>query len=295
MPLPPLDTLRFFEAAARHESFLLAGEELNVSPPAISHRIKMLEANLKQELFKRSARGVSLTDVGRAYHQNIIDPLREIEARSDELRAPAVGRHLKVLCLASFAEKWLIQRMAKFSTDHPEVSFNLVIGYADTAEQEQAVDVWITSVEHPGKQHAVLFRDRLLLVASPGFLDQHGPEIDLAQLSKFKLLYDMHWKADWKIWSKAMGLPAPSLKDASGFQMHQLVVQGCVRGLGLAVVREKLVRDELASGQLVPVNPDASVDAGAYVVGQSRPISSDGDPANLFRNWVIAEFENADL
>ena len=89
IPLPPLDCLRFFEAAARHRSFVRAAEELGVTPPAIAHRIRMLESHLGAELFERRRRGVYINRRGRAYHEEvrrILVDIRETTERHGDRR-----------------------------------------------------------------------------------------------------------------------------------------------------------------------------------------------------------------
>ena len=85
--LPPLECLRYFEAAARHENFVRAAEELGVTPGAVAHRIRMLESHLRAPLFDRYPRGVGLNPRGRQYHGDVHRILEDIR-RSTELRQP---------------------------------------------------------------------------------------------------------------------------------------------------------------------------------------------------------------
>ena len=85
-PLPPLDCLRFFDAAARHQSFVRAAQELRVTPAAVAYRVRMLESHLRVPLFRRYHRGVRLTPRGRLYHGDIAAILGDVGDATTRLR-----------------------------------------------------------------------------------------------------------------------------------------------------------------------------------------------------------------
>ena len=118
-PIPPLDCLRFFEVAARRESFAKAAAELSVTPSAVAYRVKVLEAHLGGALFERGHRGVRLNGRGKAYLKDVQRILAEIGAVTERRRGDSGTRRLKLVSVESVAEKWLMPRLADFQAVPP--------------------------------------------------------------------------------------------------------------------------------------------------------------------------------
>ena len=123
IPLPPLDCLRFFEAAARHRSFVRAAEELGVTPPAVAHRIRTLESHLDAELFERRRRSVHLNRRGRAYLKEVQRILAEVHGVSEQQRS--TPRRVRIVSVEAVAEKWLLPRLASFKAAHSDIAIEL--------------------------------------------------------------------------------------------------------------------------------------------------------------------------
>ena len=122
-PLPPLDCLRFFEAAARHQSFALAADELGVSAAAVSHRIRTLEQHLDAELFERRRRSVRLNRRGRAYLKEVQRILAEVHGVSERQRT--TPRRVRIVSVEAVAEKWLVPRLASFRAAWPGIAIEV--------------------------------------------------------------------------------------------------------------------------------------------------------------------------
>ena len=118
--LPPLDSLRFFEAAARHQGFARAAEELGVTPAAVAHRVRMLEKYLDVPLFNRRHRGVRLNRRGRAYLKEVQRILAEVHGVSERQRR--WPRRVRIVSVEAVAEKWLVPRLASFKAANPGVA-----------------------------------------------------------------------------------------------------------------------------------------------------------------------------
>ena len=123
MSLPPLEGLRFFEAAARHESFKHAATELGVTPAAVGYRIRALEQHLDAELFDRHQRGVNLNRHGRAYLKDVKRILADVHAASERHRRRP--RRVRVVSVEAVAERWLTPRLAVLEAAHPGIAIEL--------------------------------------------------------------------------------------------------------------------------------------------------------------------------
>jgi len=125
-PLPPLVSLRAFEAAARHLSFSLAAQELFVTQSAVSHHIQKLESELGVALFDRLTRAVALTDAGQAYYAKVHAAFELLRQGTHETRPQVDARaKLQVGLLASFATRWLAPRLQTFALAHPRIDLQL--------------------------------------------------------------------------------------------------------------------------------------------------------------------------
>ena len=121
--LPPLDSLRFFEAAARLQSFSSASTELGVTPAAVAHRIRSLEEHLDAPLFFREKRAIRLNTRGRAYLKEVQRILAEVHGVSERQRRRP--RRVRIVSVEAVAEKWLVPRLISFKTDHPAIAIEL--------------------------------------------------------------------------------------------------------------------------------------------------------------------------
>ena len=142
-PLPPLECLRFFEAAARRESFAKAAEELHVSSSAVAYRVKVLEGHLGGTLFERGHRGVRLNGRGKAYLKDVQRILAEIQAVTERRRADSGTQRPKLVSVEAVAEKWLMPRLADFQLSHPGVVIELETNHRGVDPARRDFDIWI--------------------------------------------------------------------------------------------------------------------------------------------------------
>ena len=139
--LPPLDSLRFFEAAARHQSFVLAGKELGVTAAAVGHRIRTLEGHLGAELFERRRRSVHLNRRGRAYLKEVQRILAEVHGVSEQQRE--TPRRVRIVSVEAVAEKWLLPRLASFKAAHPGIAIELETNHRSVDPARRDFDAWL--------------------------------------------------------------------------------------------------------------------------------------------------------
>lgn len=240
--LPPLASLRAFEAAARHLSFRAAAEELSVTQSAISHQVAELERRLGVALFHRRSRRVELTEAGALYQPYVRDAFESI--RQGTSAVTRSGSTLDVQVYVTVAVRWLIPRLHDFTSKHPDTRVRLNTSTLDWEFDETAGDVAIVCTERPDRPglHAThLFDAQLTAVCSPA-----SEPIELAQRTVLQL-YTAPDEAE--AWLRAAGLPgAPS---TTGFDSYLLAIEAAIDGQGLAVVPTFLVDADLRNGRLV--------------------------------------------
>ncbi|UGA37362.1 LysR substrate-binding domain-containing protein [Chromobacterium haemolyticum] len=199
MPKPPLDSLRFFEAAARRLSVKQAAEELHVTPGAVSQQLRKLESFLGQPLFERRARGLALNAAGRDY----LDACRQALDLIDHATARLTGARRVILlsCTPSFGAQWLLPRLQGFMREHPHIDVHVSTGnrVVDLASENIHFAVRHGLGDYPGLNACKLLDDELTPVCAPTLPAR------LDALSGEQLLHDEH-RGDWRLWSRAAGL-----------------------------------------------------------------------------------------
>jgi LysR family transcriptional regulator, glycine cleavage system transcriptional activator len=284
--LPPLATLRTFEAAARHQNFSRAGAELHVTHGAISHQMRTLERELGVALFHRRRRGVELTEPGRLLATTMHDALERIARGVAELRARP-HRALTVSVLPAFATNWLIPRLADFNRLHPDIDINVRAGQslADFAAEDIDLAVRYGSGKWPGLVAVPLAREDVFPVCSPRFNDGRLPKT-LAELAKSRLLHTP--LQPWDEWFRALGLTSVSTRRGMTFNETDVLLSAAIDGLGIALSRRILAQPELDAGRLVrPVRQSVRADRAYFIV---YPEGLDPPPRLLiFRDWLLEQ------
>ena len=295
--LPPLDSLRFFEAAARHQSFARAGEELGVTPASVAHRIGMLEKHLEVPLLERRHRSVRLNQRGRAYLKEVQRILAEVHGVSERQRR--WPRRVRIVSVEAVAEKWLVPRLPTFKAEHPEVAIELETNHRGIDPDDRNFDAWFAYTGETAAPRPVasredtlleetLYEEDLLPVCSPALLAALGRPQDPADLEEWPLLYDLGWDADWAYWFTRQGQSTPDLSRASGFRLYSMLVQAAVHGIGAAVGRPMLIARELESRTLVPVF-DRQAEAPERCCLITTTASRQRPEVQAFREWVLDE------
>jgi LysR family glycine cleavage system transcriptional activator len=288
--LPSLNGLRAFEAAARHLSFTLAAQELNVTQTAISHQIRRLEQELGLKLFERSGRSLTLTAAARDYLPGIRAAFQDLRLATDRLLSTGRSGVLTVSTLASFAAKWLLPRLASYQEQHPDVDVRITTSTALVDFRNDRVDAAIRygRGRWPGVRATWLMADELFPVCSPALLK--GPKAlrEPADLARATLLHTTGYEDDWRLWMTAAGLAIPAnLRSGPSFDLSLMTVQAAIDGMGVAIGRTAFVRDDIEKGRLVaPFWISLPDDAGFYLV---TPQNAPEHPALAsFRDWLLA-------
>ncbi len=286
--LPPLNSLRAFEAAARHLSFTLAAAELNVTQAAVSHQIKSLEERLGMPLFKRLNRALLLTDAGQTLYPATSNALDIVATAINRLHRHDKFGELTITTMDSFAASWLVPRLGKFKKIHHDIDVRLTTSDAIVDFARENVDMAIRygNGDWPGVFVEPLMSEEMFPVCAPSML-QSGPPLKIpADLKHHPLLHD-DMRVDWRMWLMAAGEPDIDTTRGLSYQHSNLVVQAAEQGDGVALARSVLVSNSLAAGRLVkPFDLALPVSYAYYVV---CPQGNENRPKiKAFRTWLAA-------
>jgi LysR family glycine cleavage system transcriptional activator len=289
-----LNALRAFEAAARHLNFSRAADELSVTPGAVSQQIQNLEDYIGAALFKRTPRGLLLTDAA----QTALPALREAFDRLAEaaslLTAAVDGRRLTLTAPPSFAAKWLMPRLGRFETSHPQVDVWLSadMDLVDFAVGDVDLAVRYGAGAYPGLEAQRLMHETVIAVMSPG-LNAANPLASPGDLAHHVLLHDGSPDADescpdWPMWLAARGVKGVDGGRGPRFNQSSLVIEAAMAGRGVALAKRTLAQDDLDAGRLVaPLGITTSVDFAYYVV---HPKAKARLPqVKAFVTWILGE------
>ncbi|MDA7430854.1 LysR substrate-binding domain-containing protein [Primorskyibacter aestuariivivens] len=247
--LPPFAAVRAFEAAARHLSYTKAGDELCLSPSAISHQVRSLEEYLDTKLFERRNNKMQLTLTGCAYAGKMTSLLDVFEA--DTLDAADTANHsLRVLCTPGFAARWLVPRLDRF-VEPSAVRLRVSVGAPSTDFQTNDADVVIgwADATVAGAEVVPLMQSGRYPVAAPDFVREHGIESP-EDLRNVTLMHD-ETMDQWAEWFAAAGVEPPDFPMGPEFPNCELATSGVEQGLGVSLAYDLMVRETVASGRLV--------------------------------------------
>ncbi|MDX1433812.1 MAG: LysR substrate-binding domain-containing protein [Gammaproteobacteria bacterium] len=296
MPLPPLRSLAAFAAVARHGSVSRAAEELAVTQPAVTQHLRRLETHFGLPLVRRTGARIELTAEGSAFAARLTGALREIELASEALAARAAGAGrgagLSVSVLATFAQRWLIPRLASFQEAHPELDVRLITasGTADLERGDVDVSVRMGDGRWPGCHAERLMASRVFPVASPALLAARpvARPRDLAAHVLIRVEATPR-DADWPRWLAACGEAALTPHGWLGFSSSIHALEAAVAGLGIAIGHTPFVIDALAAGRLsAPFPAGLALDEGAWWV-VSRRERAGFARVEAFRTWLLEQ------
>lgn len=284
-----LPALAAFEAAARHQNFAHAGEELHLTASAVSHHVRKLEARLGVSLFQRHARGVALTAQGRQLADAASTSLADLDAVLRELRGTREGgAPVRVATLHSLTCSWLLPRLAGFTRAHPDVRIGIETGFALARFDDGGPDLAIRHGpgQWPGLTAHPLMDEALFPVASPSMpgFDAIRRAQDIATLP---LIADGA-RHGWHDWFRVARVQAPGTQEHYRFSDSTAALAASAHGLGAALARDRIAAPHLADGSLVRLPGPALRSRWEYHVvypahRRLRPA------ARLFVDWLLSQ------
>jgi LysR family transcriptional regulator of beta-lactamase len=281
----PLNALRAFEAAARHLSFTRAADELCVTQTAISHQVKGLEARLGVSLFRRSNRGLKLTDEGLALAPTLFETFGAIDRLFDQFEAGGVQEVLTVSAVGTFVVGALLERLPAFRIAHPLIDLRLLTNNNKVDVVAEGLDFAIRFGD--GAWHAceaqLICSAPMSPLCAPQLAERLQEPADLLRLP----LLRSYRPQDWLNWFRAAGLDAVNVRGPL-FDSSLIMAQAAIRGGGVALAPHALFRRELDSGQLVrPFAIEADTDGYWLTWLKSR---SPSPAMQAFRDWLASMY-----
>ncbi len=291
--IPPLRSIKAFEASARLLSFTKAAEELHVTQAAISHQIKNLEHITGVQLFERFNRSLKLTFEGRLYLISIRNALESIEKATRQLKNKDASGTLNISVLPSFASKWLSKRIWKFQQQHHELDVRISAFEWLTDFKKDDCDIAIrysSDPSYPGLTAELLLEEEVFPVCSKKLFDSYDGDIHPEMLLKANLYHEDFTTEDWHDWFAAVGIQAKPKLRGPRFSHMSMMLEAVENHQGFALGRTPLVQDDIKRGLLVaPFDIKIKGKMSYYLV---YPSSTENDQKlQIIRQWLFAEAE----
>ncbi|MFS8048023.1 LysR family transcriptional regulator [Rhizobium sp. BR 314] len=286
--LPSLSLLAAFEAAARTGSVTAAAKELDLTQSAVSRQIKALEEQLGVELFHRERQTIRLTVGGDAYVREIRDALRKISTASLNLRANPHGGMLTLAILPTFGTRWLAPRLPRFLSTNPGITVNLVTRFSIFDFRLEPVDAAIHfgAAHWPGGELALLRDETVIPACSPQIRDEYRFG-EAADIRKAPLLHLTTRPDAWERWMELNGVPSDAVHGML-FDQFATAAQAAMVGLGVALLPEFLIEEELATGRLVAAMDLPMKSSESYYLAWPKDRETH-PPLAAFRQWLLKE------
>ena len=289
--IPSLQALACFEAAARHESYTRAAQELALTQGAVSRQITALEEFVGVALFRRTRHGVALTERGADYALQVAPRLQGLEQDTlNVMSAQGRGSTLQLAAVPTFATRWLIPRLPDLKARHPDITVHIETRtrpfmFADTAFDAALYAGTVEQVANwAGTRSVRLLAEDVIPVCSPTLLGQHRTLTPQA-IAQLPLLQQSTRADAWRRWFEAHGVAAPLALSGPRYELFSMTAAAAAQGLGLALVSRLLVEPELARGELVVACDQPLRDERAYYL--VSPERTEERPAmNIFLDWL---------
>jgi len=292
--IPPLQTLLCFDAAARHESYTRAAQELSLTQSAVSRQVGALEAFLGVALFRRTRHGVALTASGAAYARQIAHRLEAMERDTlDAMARQGEGGSLALAAVPTFATRWLIPRLPGFAALQPDVVVHIETRtrpflFAD-AEFDAALYAGTPAqvANWAGTRALLLLHEDVVPLCSPRLLPR-GKPVSAAAIARLPLLQQSTRPDGWRQWFDAQQVDAPQARGGPRYELFSMLAAAASTGLGVALMPTMLVADELARGDLVVACARPLMgERNYYLVTPER--RDERATLTLFRDWLVAQ------
>ncbi len=281
--IPPLTSLRAFEAAARHGSLSAAARELNVTHPAVAQQVRRLEEWFGTRLIERAGRGMAPTAAGARLAAGLGDGFTAIARAVGEIGADAENRPLRITLTPSFAVSWFMPRVGQFRAAHRgiELMVNPTSEIIDLVADDYDVGFRFGRGEWPGLQVERIVATDIALIASAEFVERWS-------ISRVEDLVDVPWvqelgRDEARTWLAAHGLPGIEVKNLLNVP-GSLVLDAFRRGEGVGLTARSNVSSDIEAGRLVALFEDeADPMVGYYMVYRPAPHR---EPLKQFLRWV---------
>src|SRR5436190_14501379 len=287
--LPPLNALKAFEAAARHESFTRAAEELFVTQGAVSHQVEGLEEELGVKLFNRERQRLVITEAGREYLTTLRDAFDGIALGTERLLQRQSSGALTLSTSPDFAAKWLVNRLGRPAEEHPSIDLRVsaTLHHVDFAREDVDLAVRHGDGNWPSLECVRLCTERLFAVCSPKLLSTARRSPGLRDILRLPLIH-LDSRSDWTNWLRGVGIDNADATHGPVLNRASMVIDAAINGQGIALARTTLAAWDLIHGRLVLPFPESMPLSKTYWV--VCPKASAAVPKiATFREWLLAE------
>ena len=293
-----LNALRAFEASARHQSFSLAAQELNVTPAAVGQLVRTLEDWLGSPLFVRSTSGrarLVTTEVAEQALPDIRAGLERLAVGLERLRSGSAGGVLTVTVSPAFAAKWLLPRIERFQAAWPETDLRLDTSLKPVDFVAQRIDVGVRygRGQWPGLAAEKLMDEEVYPVCAPALLATATLQAP-GDLRGQVLIHDQSVDtstgfASWQAWLRHAGVQGVPTDRGLRINNSAAVLQAAIDGQGVALARSVMAHDDLAAGRLVRLFPQVRLESALAYYVVYRPECIAQPKVAAFRDWLLRE------
>lgn len=282
--LPPLNSLRAFDAAGRRLSFRAAADELGVTQGAVAQHVRQLEAHLDVILFERIPKGLAFTSVGRSYHSRIANVFADLRSATAELK-PEPNK-VVISVTPTFAAKWLIPNLPNFTAANPNIDLRIMATEKISSFYSDGIDLAVRQGSPPfgaSLDVKLLFKQSLVAVAAPNDFAKSGTPFEPETLAKQPKVHDTH--GQWPNYLAHHGVSDQSDRHLR-LSQTSLAVDAAIAGQGAALVSRFLVAHDLEAGRLIEIG--AAWDPGGNDFYVLTPRSTHGnDAVAKVMTWIL--------
>ncbi|MFJ3371171.1 LysR family transcriptional regulator [Pseudomonas sp. NPDC086251] len=293
--IPSTTALISFEAAARHESFTKAALELSLTQGAICRQIASLEEFLGVELFRRSRRGVKLTEAGLSYSRRVAIQLDAVERDTLSVMGQQGANVIELAVVPTFGTQWLLPRLKDFQQKHPEVTVNLTnrtrpFLFADT---DFDAAIYFGDADWSGTESHRLMGENPMPVCSPNLLGK-STHLTPGEIAELPLLQQTTRPYAWRQWFNSQHLNIPRDMTGPRYELFSMLAQAAMHDMGIALIPPFLIQRELAEKRLVIANAQALSSIKAYyLMIPERKVESAS--LRAFRDWLVNQAQSYNL
>lgn len=293
--LPSISALRALEALDRLGSASAAAEELCLTQGAVSRQLQSLEAQLGLSLVRRDRKKLHLTPEAQTYAGEIREALDKITQSTLRVQTAPMAGTLNLAILPAFGMRWLMPRLPEFSRRHPDITINMTTRLQTFSFGSEPIDAAIHfgNADWPGTDTLLLKSEQLLPVCSPELVPI-GTYLPPQQILKMPLLHIQTRPKAWQDWFEMQGVATdPQALGGTMYDQFSTITQAAQHGLGVALMPDYLVEQDIATGRLAALQPRPTEAAGAYYL--VWPKNKSRDPAlTKLRHWLEGQAQPED-
>lgn len=293
--IPSTTALISFEAAARHESFTKAALELSLTQGAVCRQIANLEEFVGVELFRRSRRGVKLTEAGLSYSRRVASGLDAVERDTLSIMGHTGANVIELAVVPTFGTQWLLPRLKDFQHKHPQVTVNLTnrtrpFLFADT---DFDAAIYFGDADWPGTEAHPLMGENPMPVCSPALLG-NSDGLTPNMIAELPLLQQTTRPYAWRQWFNAQNLNIARDLTGPRYELFSMLAQAAMHEMGIALIPPFLIQRELAEKRLVIANRNALASIKAYYL-MIPERKAESASLRAFRDWLVQQAESYHL